>query len=381
MAPSPFDAVVDRRDRCSYKWNRYRGRDVLPLWVADTDFAAPPPVLEALRGYLDHGVLGYVHPDEYEPGREAVRGWLARRHGWEVEPEWIVWVPGVAPAFHAACRAWAKPGEAVLLQTPNYPPLLAAPAHHGLTRFEVPTVCVGGRWTLDFEALERLAADPRCTLYIQCNPMNPCGTVLTRAEVERTAEICRRHGVMLCSDEIHADLVLDPGARHVPAGALPEVGRGTATFMAPSKTFNVAGLGAAFAIIPDPELRRRFGRAAAGLVPWVNLLGLVATEAALTRCDPWLAELLAYLRGNRDRLCGAIAAVPGLAVVPPPATFLAWVDARGLGVEDVQGAFEAVGLGPSPGRDFGAPGYARFNFGCPQSTVEEAVRRLGRLAP
>ncbi|MHB8763291.1 MAG: MalY/PatB family protein [Deferrisomatales bacterium] len=376
MTQSPFDAVLDRRDHHSFKWNRYRGRDVVPLWVADMDFPSPPAVLDALRAYLDHGVLGYVLPDEYGPGREAVVGWLARRHGWAVEPEWVVWVPGVVPGFNAACRAYCRPGDRVLVQVPNYPPMLAAPGLHGLERVDVPTALAGGRWTLDLEALEGLAADPRCTLYLQCNPMNPCGTVLTRAELERTAEICTRHGVLLCSDEIHCDLILDPDARHLPAGCLPGVGPRAVTLMAASKTFNIAGLGAAFAVIPDPELRRRFRHALAGLVPWVNLLGLVATEAALTRCDGWHAELLAYLRANRDRLCAAVNRLPGLSVAPPQATFLAWVDARGLGAADVQPAFEAAGLGPSPGRDFGAPGFARFNFGCPRSVLDEAIGRL-----
>jgi len=376
MPQSPFDRVVDRRGHHSFKWNRFRGRDILPMWVADMDFPAPEPVLEALRRCLDHGVLGYVQPDEYAPGREAVRGWLERRHGWSVQPEWIVWVPGVAPGFNAACRAYCRPGEKVLLQVPNYPPLLSAPGLNGLERLDVPTVPAGGRWTLDFDALEGLAADPRCTLYLQCNPMNPCGSVLTGEELARTAEICRRHGVLLCSDEIHCDLVLDPGARHLPASALAELRDHSLTLMAANKTFNIAGLGAAFAVIPDPGLRHRYRQALIGTVPWVNLLGLVATEAALTRCDAWHGELLAYLRGNRDRLCGELNRLPGLAVIPPAATFLAWVNAAGLGAKDVQEAFEAAGVGPSPGRDFGGPNFARINFGCPRSLVDQAADRL-----
>ncbi|MBI5018429.1 MAG: putative C-S lyase [Deltaproteobacteria bacterium] len=378
MPASPFDHAPDRWSHHSFKWNRYRGRDVLPLWVADMDFPAPPPVLEALQGYLNHGVLGYVLPDEYEPGRAAVCGWLSRRHGWSVQPDWIVWVPGVVPAFHAACRACCAPGDKVLVQVPNYPPLLSAPHHNHLERLDVPTVRVRDRWTLDFDALERLAADPRCRLFLQCSPMNPCGSVLGEAELDRVAEICLRHGVLLCSDEIHCDLVLDPGARHVPATRLPHLAEHSLTLMAASKTFNIAGLGAAFAVIPDETLRRRFRHAMAGIVPWVNVLGLIATEAALTRCDGWLADLLAYLRGNRDWLCAELNRLPGLSVLPPEATFLAWVDASGLRSADVQQRFEAAGVGPSAGRDFGWPAFARVNFGCPRSTLEEAVTRLAR---
>ena len=378
MTHNPFDAPVDRRGWHSYKWNRYRSRDVLPVWVADMDFKAPPAVLGALRRYLDHGVLGYVLPDEYEPARESVRGWLERHHGWTIEPSWIVWVPGVVPAFNVACRAYCRPGDKVLVQVPNYPPMLKAPELNGLERLDVPTLQTEGRWALDFAALERLAADPRCTLFLQCNPMNPCGSVLTEAELARVAGICLRHGVLLCSDEIHCDLVLEPQTPHLPATRLPELHGRSLTLMAASKTFNIAGLGAAFAIIPDEGLRRRFRQAMAGIVPWVNLLGLIATEAALAHCDDWHASLITYLRGNRDWLCERLNELPGLSVVPPEATFLAWVDATELGVADVQQAFEQAGVGPSPGRDFGAPAFARVNFGCPRSYLEDMLGRLRR---
>jgi cystathionine beta-lyase len=378
MNLSSFDRLVDRRGHHSFKWNRYRGQDVLPLWVADMDFPSPPAVLDALADCLEHGVLGYVHPDEFEPGREAVCGWLERKHDWSVDPEWLVWVPGIVPGFNVACRAYCEPGDRVLVQVPNYPPMLSAPALHGLERLDVPTVRAGGRWTLDFHALERLAADPRTKLFLQCNPMNPCGSMLTEAELAAVAEICRRHGVLLCSDEIHCDLVLDASARHLPAGRHPELGEHSLTLMAASKTFNIAGLGAAFAVIPDARLRRRYRQAMAGIVPWVNLLGLVATEAALARCDDWHASLLSYLRGNRDWLCDRINRLPGLAVIPPEATFLAWVDASGLAAADVQEVFERAGVGPSPGRDFGWPAFVRLNFGCPRSLLEEAVERLNR---
>jgi cysteine-S-conjugate beta-lyase len=378
MTPYSFDRVVERRDRHSFKWNRYRDRDVLPLWVADMDFPSPPGVLDALRTYLDHGVLGYVLPDEYLPGREAVCRWVERKHGWGVDPAWVVWVPGIVPAFNVACRAYCEPGDRVLVQVPNYPPMLFAPGLNRLERLDVPTLRVEGRWTFDFEALEELASDPRCALFLQCNPMNPCGSVLREGELARVAEICRRHDVLLCSDEIHCDLVLDPLARHLPAGGVPELREHSITLMAASKTFNIAGLGAAFAIIPDERLRARYRGAMAGIVPWVNLLGLIATEAALSGCDAWHAALLDYLRGNRDWFCERLNRLPGLEVIPPEATFLAWVDASGRGEADVQETFERAGVGPSPGRDFGAPRYARFNFGCPRAFLEEAAARLAR---
>lgn len=371
-----FDQIIDRKSTYSLKWEKYKGKDILPLWVADTEFRCPAPILDAIKTRTDHGLLGYTHPSQYQPGNDAIVRWLADKHDWSIKPEWIVWMPGVVPAFNVACKAYCQPGDQVIVQTPNYPPLLAAPGLNQMEKVEVGTVEVEGRWIIDFEALEQAAANPKAKLLILCNPMNPVGTVLTESELQQISAICARHNVVFCSDEIHCDLILDEDAKHIPAGKLSDLEANSVTLMAASKTFNIAGLGAAFAIIPEAKLRRQFSQAAQGIVPWVQVLGLIATEAAFTLCDDWHQSLLTYLRANRDYLVAHINQIDGLKFLPPQATFLAWIDASGLGVPLPQAYFEDKGIGPSPGADFGDKQFVRVNFGCPKSYLEQAIHRL-----
>ena len=373
---SQFDNTPDRRDFWSFKWQKYAGQDVIPCWVADPELRCAQPILEAIQKQTEYGNLGYSLPAQHKPANQAVVRWLKDKHDWAIEADWIVWTPGVVPAFNVAIKAYCEPGDKVLIQTPNYPPLLAAPGLNNTQRVDIPTKLEGGRWTIDLAALEEQAADPLCKLMILCNPMNPVGSVMTQAEIDAIAGICARHNVALCSDEIHCDLILEEGVRHIPAGRAEQLANRSVTLMAASKTFNVAGLGTSFAIIPDASLRRKFTQGAAGIVPWANVMGLVATEAAFTQCDDWLAEQIAYLRGNRDYLVERINAIDGLEVVSSEATFLAWIDATGLGVEDVLKWCESKGVGPSPGRDFGEPGFFRINFGCSRAMLKDILDRL-----
>ncbi len=371
-----FDKIVDRSGTFSFKYQRYKNRDIIPLWVADSEFRCAEPIIEALQSRVEHGVYGYHLPAEYEPANNAVVRWLKDKHDWQIEAEWIVWTPGVVPAFNVACKAYCNPGDTVLVQQPNYPPMLAAPGLNELNKETINTVIEEGRWTLDFEQLEIKASDPKTKLFIMCNPMNPVGSVMTEDELHRVEQICLRHDVVLCSDEIHCDLILDPEAKHIPAGKLVEIGDKTITLMAASKTFNVAGLGTSFAIIPDKKVRSQFTRAAAGIVPWVNFMGLVATEVAFTECDEWHQAQLNYLRANLDFVEEQVSRIEGLNFVRPQATFLAWIDASGLGVDNVQSYMESKGVGPSPGRDFGSPEFTRINFACRRSLLEQAFERL-----
>jgi cysteine-S-conjugate beta-lyase len=371
-----FDEKIDRSSTYSYKWQKYQGRDILPLWVADTEFKCPKPILDALHARVEHGLLGYTLPAHHVSANQAVVDWLAKQYDWQIKAEWIVWTPGVVPAFNVACKAICQPGDKVLIQTPNYPPLLAAPKLNGLIRVDIGTVEDAGRWTLDFAELEHQAADPLCKLFIICNPMNPVGSVLTAEELARISDICTKNNVILCSDEIHCDLILDAEAQHLPAGKLEQLQGHAITLMAASKTFNIAGLGASFAIIEDSKLRQQFSAAAQGIVPWVNVLGLTATEAAFTECDEWHQQLLGYLRLNRDYLYKEINQIDGLNMLLPQATFLAWVDGNQLEVGSVQHYFESKGLGPSPGADFGDKSFIRINFGCPLAQLKEAIERL-----
>lgn len=369
---SEFDRVIDRRHGDSLKWNRYAGRDVLPLWVADMDFAAPTAVLQALQARVAHGVFGYSEP--WPSLTESVLAHLESSYGWKIGADWLVWLPGLVPGLNVACRA--IDGD-VLTATPVYPPFLTAPGHMGRKLRRVDLVEQDGLWQWDWEKLEKEA--PHSRLLLLCHPHNPVGRCWRDDELQRLAGLAERHDWIVCSDEIHCDLILDEGRRHRPFALLGKhAAQRSITLMAPSKTFNVPGLACAFAVIPDAGLRRRFQAAMDGIVPHPNTLGLVACEAAFRHGEGWRQQLLRVLRHNRDRVEQAVAALPGLRMAHVEATYLAWIDARGLGVADPEAHFEAHGLGLSDGAAFGAPGWVRLNFGCPTAPLNEALARLGK---
>ncbi|WJG10141.1 PatB family C-S lyase [Aliiglaciecola sp. LCG003] len=371
-----FDDIIDRSSTYAFKWEKYKQRDILPMWVADSEFASPEPIIQALSQRVEHGLFGYTLPAHYAPANQAVKRWLSVKHDWDIKEEWIVWTPGVVPAFNVACKAYCSPGDTVLIQTPNYPPLRAAPALHNLNRVEIDTLEVEGRWTLNYAQLESAAKDPKCKLLILCNPMNPVGSVLNEQEMQKVAQICAQHDVKLCSDEIHCDLILDVTKKHLPAGNIAGLEQNSITLMAASKTFNIAGLGTSFAIIPNKALRTKFQAGMQGMVPWANIMGLVATEVAFTQCDEWHQQLLDYLRENLAFIQQQVDTIDGLRLLNVEATFLAWIDASGLGVDDPQQYFESKGVGPSPGIDFGDKNFVRINFACPKSMLEEAFKRF-----
>ena len=368
-----FDEVIDRRAVPGDKWGRYAGRDVVPMWVADMDFAAPPAIIEALHARLDHRVFGYT--DAWPSLIEAVIDGIARDHDWRIEADWLVWLPGVVTGFNVACRMAGEPGDAVLTATPVYPPFLRAPANNQRRLQTVDLVCDGARWQWDWDALDAtLDADTRMLLL--CHPHNPVGRVFDPRELTALAERAERHDLIVCSDEIHCGLVLD--GTHRPIAALDAaVARRSITLMAPSKTWNIPALYASFAIIADADLRRRYRHAMRGLIPHPNVLGLVATEAAYREGSAWRLALLDYLRGNRERVMQAIKALPGLRTTRPEATDLAWIDCRDAGLDEPTAFFEKHGVGLSDGRAFGAPpGFVRLNFGCPRSLLDEGLERM-----
>ncbi|SMF95555.1 cystathione beta-lyase [Methylomagnum ishizawai] len=372
-----FDTPPDRRPTASHKWNKYQDRDILPLWVADMDFQSPPSVIDALRRRIDHGVFGYtLAPDSLV---EAVQAYALRVYRWAIEPEWFVWLPGLVQGLNLACRAVGDAGDAVLTATPIYPPFLQAPGFSNRELITVPLAEGAAGWEWDFQALEA-AITPRTRLLLLCHPHNPVGRAWREDELAPIIAIARRHRLVVCSDEIHCDLLLDPGLSHTPLARLdPDFARHTITLLAPSKTWNIAGLGCAFALIPDPALRRRFQREMAGLVPWTNLLGYTAAEAAYRDDGAWLAGLIEYLRGNRDLLRDGFQDGGRLRLTVPEATYLAWIDARAIDATNPLPHFEAAGLGLSDGRDFGWPGYVRLNFGCSRALLEQALRRMEAL--
>ncbi len=409
MTEYNFDQLVDRRPSGSLKWKTY-DPDVLPLWVADMDFQAPPSILESLRARIDHGIFGYELPSQ--DLKQTLCDRLFRLYGWTVTPEQIVFSPGVVSSFNLACRATADPGESILSHIPVYPPILKAPANQKMRLVTAELAYRRkGQWLhyeIDWEAMESaLRSDTR--LFLLCHPQNPTGIEFSTADLTRLAEFCFRHNLWICSDEIHCDLLLD-GTVHTPLASLsPEIASRTITLMAPSKTYNIPSLGCSFAIIPNPEMRRRFRSAAEGILPWVNSLGLAATQAAFQFGDEWLGQLCKYLTANRNLLMESLAKdFPYLHCTSPQATYLAWIDCRQApflvsakpesnapgepGPDPLGPGQRSAGYKENPhefflkrarvafndGAPFGAcgKGFIRLNFGCPRSRLQEALRRM-----
>lgn len=368
-----FDREIDRTGTASLKWQRYQDRDILPLWVADTDFLSPPAVLAALRERVAHGVFGYtVPPPELIA---AVGDHLAQTYRWQVDPDWLVWLPGLVSGLAVACRAFAGPGDGVLTSTPIYPPFLTCPSAMERHLQTAPLVRRHGRWEFDWDAFAA-AIDRTTRLFLFCSPHNPCGRIWQRAELEQLAENCLRHDLVICSDEIHNQLLLDREPHLPTALVAPEIAARTVTLLAPSKTYNIAGLGCSYAVIPDQALRRRFQRAAAMIVPHVNALGYTAAVAAYRDGGSWLAAQLDYLRRGRDLIESAVAALTGVHMTHVEATYLAWLDCRALHLDDPVAHFEAHGLGFQAGREFGLRGFIRWNFGTTHTRLRAALDRF-----
>jgi cystathionine beta-lyase len=373
-----FDELPDRKSSESIKWH-YFPEDVLPMWVADMDFVSPEPVVRALQERVAQGVFGYAGD---LPGlREAIVERLERLYHWEVLPQDLVFIPGVVTGFNLAAHAFTDEGEGVLIQPPVYMPFLDVGKNvRGKCQEVQLTDNANGYYRVDWDAFER-AITPETRMFLLCNPHNPVGRVYTRAELERMAEICLRRGLVVCSDEIHCDLVFS-GHQHVPIASIsPEIAQNTITLMAPSKTYNIAGLSCSFAVIQNPELRKRYTQAEQGLVHGVNLLGLVAARAAYAEGQEWLDQLLAYLEGNRDFLCSFVAErLPGVKMFCPEATYLAWLDCREAGIEGKPSDFflknARVAMNDGAAFGSGGEGFVRLNFGCPRPMLVEALERM-----
>lgn len=371
-----FDTPVNRRHTDCLKWDTCP-EDVLPLPVADMDFVAPEPVRRALQERLDHGVFGYsCEPPEL---RGVLVDRLYRLYGWSVSPEALVFLPGVIAGFNLSCRI-VTGGTGVLVQPPVYPPLLGSPANHGLHRLEAPLVSdASGHYEIDWATFDQMAA--RSRLFVLCNPHNPVGRVFTRAELEQVAEICLRHDLDVCSDEIHCDVIY-PGHNHVPLASLhPEIAKRTVTLMAPSKSYNIPGIHCAFAVIPDADLRERYSRARAGLVGVPGILGYIAALTAYRDCEDWFSQVMAYLQANRDYLADYVAQyLPGVRMSPMEGTFLAWLDCRKAGIEGNPARFfleqARVALGDGAGFGEAGQGFVRLNFACPRVTLTEGLERM-----
>lgn len=368
-----FDAPVERRGTWSARWERYPA-DVIPLWVADTDFRAPPRVIEAMQRRMAHGVFGYNVPPAAL--RDAVIERMQRLYGWRVEPDWVVFVSGIVPGLHLAARHLTRADQHALVPTPVYHHLKRSLILAKREHTDVPLVLSKGRWVWDEDFLAG-AARPNSRLLFLCNPQNPGGTIFTRGELARLAAFAQKHDLVICSDEIHADILLDEGKPHVPIASVSrEASRRTVTLISPNKAFGFPGAGCAFAIIEDAELRRAFSADHHATVHDPSVFGYEASLAAYRECGDWLEAQLAYLRANRALVEREVGATAGLRMAHVEATYLAWIDATGLGVADPYAHFLKNGVALSPGAQFGAPGYVRLNFGTQRALLEKALQRM-----
>lgn len=376
-----FDERIPRRGTLSYKWDSAADADTLPMWVADMDFRVAPAIVEALRKRVEHGIFGYTRvPDAYY---EAVINWFSRRHGWEIRRDWMIYTSGVVPALSAVIKALTVPGDKVLAQTPVYNCFFSSIRNNGCELVASPLIYEGRTYRMDYDDLERKAADERVKILLLCNPHNPAGRVWTRAELTRVGEICLRHGVTVVADEIHCELVY-PGHVYTPFASLDdEFLRHSVTCVSPSKAFNIAGLQIASIIAFDDDLRRRIDKAInINEVCDVNPFGVLATIAAYNEGGPWLDELRQYLWGNYQYLCRFLGErLPGCTASPLEGTYLPWLDCRrtGLASDELAGRLlRRQRLMVNPGTMYGpgGEGFLRLNMACPRALWQEGLERL-----
>lgn len=374
-----FDKVLDRTNSNSQKWEKYAGQDILPMWVADSDFEVAPEIIDALEKRVSHGIFGYAEQPSVEVNL-AIQKHLKAHYNWTIDTDWIVPLPSLVSGLALSCLMTDSKSDEVLIPSVIYPPFKYVVSNTERTCIEIPIKLEKAlnceHWILDFDKLEE-AITPQTKLLLFCNPQNPAGSVYTREELERLHRICEKRNLLVCSDEIHCDLILNDELKHIPLATLnQDASDRTITLMAASKTFNIAGLGFGFAVIPNQALRKKFKVLSRKRMPDVNVLAQTATEAAFTHGENWRSQQIDYLRINRDYLMHEINAIQGLKMHPLEASYLAWIDVSALNLNDPETFFEEAGVGISAGKYFGDNNFIRLNFACRKSLLEEAVLRI-----
>ncbi|GAB2639351.1 PatB family C-S lyase [Emticicia sediminis] len=373
-----FDELIDRTNTDSFKWDKYKNRDIIPLWVADMDFKAAPPILKALEDVTKHGVIGYSHePDELT---DVIVKRLDERHNWKIEKNWIVYLPGLVPGLTLSCMVVGNEGDEIITTVPVYGPFMKAPEAAKKKLVKVQMKLENNRWTLDFDAI-RAAITPRTRMFMLCNPYNPAGTVFTKEELQTLSDICTEHNIVICADEIHCDLILDESKKHVSIATLnKEAENQTITLLSPSKTFNIAGLGGSFAVIPNDEIRAKFANLKYIVEPMPSAYAYKAALAAYRDCGEWHEQLLVYLRKNHDYVLQEMNAINGFSMQPLEATYLAWIDTRESEIENITEILENAGVGISDGGFFfDGKGFIRLNFGTQMRRLEAAIWRMRKV--
>jgi cystathionine beta-lyase len=379
-----FAKVIERRKTNSLKWDGvlklFGDEDVLPMWVADMDFKAPPPVIEALTQRAEEGIYGYpLKPPSYY---DAFIDWTRRHHDWKVEKEWLTFSPGSMTGLSVMILALSRPGDGVLVQPPVYYPFFEAIENNGRQVVSNPLTLKDGRYHMDFQDLEKRAGD-NVKLLILCSPANPVGRVWKEEDIKRVGELCLKNNIILISDEIHSDIVY-PLFKHTPTATISkELAQITITCMAPSKTFNLAGLKSSVIIIPDRDLRHRYNQFLKNIrIHMDNVFGMAAFESAYKFGQDWLTEFLIYLYNNLEFTTQYFEErIPRIKVIAPEATYLVWLDCRDLGLnnrelKDFMIKKAKVGLDDGPIFGQGGEGFQRLNIACPRTTLEEGLRRI-----
>lgn len=374
-----FDIIPDRRNTDSIKWDAYP-KNLLPLWVADTDFTVCPKIIDAIKKRMEHPVFGYTM--ESRELKSVFCDRMEKFYGWKVSPEDLILVPGIVSGFNFAVRAFCGSDQSVIYQTPAYPPFIDAPSNNGIEGIANDLYYdeQEGIWKIDFDKFESQIKD-NTSLFILCSPHNPVARVFNKDELTRLGEICLKHNVKICSDEIHCEIVYKE-ARHTPIASLsPELAANTITFMAPSKTFNIPGLSCSVAVVQDPEMRAAFRKSLSGLGSFVTVLSQEAGLAAYRDCEDWRLELMEYLEANRDYALDYLKRnIPEIGTNRIEATFLMWLDCSKLGIEgspsEVFAKYAEVQLNDGATFGKGFEKYVRLNFGTNRATLGEALNRM-----
>tara|TARA_B100001109_G_scaffold46570_1_gene37492 strand:- start:415 stop:1563 length:1149 start_codon:yes stop_codon:yes gene_type:complete len=370
-----FDQIISRKETHSTKWLKFSDAEVIPMWIADMDFLCPPEITKPMAQRIDEGIFGYT--DTPQSLTDTFIEKTKQNTGWQIENDWVVWVPGGVVGLNIACKTVLAPGDMAMVPSPIYAPFSEAPEN--MERGFVKTYLndCDGRLTFDFDAIRTLLTEDTKLLFL-CNPHNPGGSVFTKEELSEISSICEERGIIVCSDEIHSDLVLEKGLQHIPFASLNNHNKeNSITILGPCKTYNLAGFPIAAAVIPNPELREDFIRNTKGIVAHIDNLAFVAAEKAYSDADEWHAELIQYLQINKNLLLERINKIEGLSLTGPEAGFLAWIDCRNAGFETPADFFiQEAKVGVHDGAWFGDKNYVRLNFGCPRSVLEEALNRI-----
>ena len=370
-----FDQIIPRKDTHSTKWLKFSDEDVLPMWIADMDFACPSVITNAMTQRIDQGIFGYT--DTPSDLTEVFVSKVYENTEWKIQDDWVVWIPGGVVGLNVSCKTVLAPGEMAMVPSPIYAPFTEAPENMERGFVKNYLVDSKGRLEFDLEAIETILTEDT-KMFFLCNPHNPGGTVFSKQEIEKISSICEERKIIVCSDEIHSDLILEEGLKHVPFASLNKYNEEhSITIMGPCKTYNLAGFPIAAAIIPNEELREDFVRNTKGIVAHIDSIAFVAAEAAYSKADIWHSELLDYLKFNRKILSERINKIEGISLKGPEAGFLAWIDCRNSEISNPAEFFiNEAKVGVHDGAWFGNKDYVRLNFGCPSSLLEDAISRI-----